>query len=72
MIGELLSALGLDIDSGIGSSIHFFIYDVIKIMILLCSEIYSEGYQMQIDILPNNVYAVGDDRCKGVCSYEIL
>ena len=34
LIGELLSALGLDIDSGSGSSIHFFIYDVIKIMIL--------------------------------------
>ena len=32
LIGELLSALGLDIDSGIGSSIHFFIYDVIKII----------------------------------------
>lgn len=27
---------------------------------------------MQIDILPNNVYTVGNDRYKGVGSYEIL
>lgn len=39
---------------------------------LLCSEISSEGYQMLIDIIPNNVYTVGNDRCKGVGSYEIL
>ena len=32
---------------------------------LFCSEIYSEGYQTQIDILPKNVYTVGNDRCKG-------
>lgn len=44
LIGELLSALGLDIDSGIGSSIHFFIYDVIKIMILLCLLIFVISY----------------------------
>ena len=25
-----------------------------------------------MDILPNNVYTVGDDRYEGVCSYEIL
>ena len=44
LIGELLSALGLDIDSGIGSSIHFFIYDVIKITILLCLLIFVISY----------------------------
>ena len=44
LIGELLSALGLDIDSGIGSSIHFFIYDVIKILILLCLLIFVISY----------------------------
>lgn len=44
LIGELLSALGLDIDSGIGSGIHFFIYDVIKIMILLCLLIFVISY----------------------------
>ena len=44
LIGELLSALGLDIDSGICSSIHFFIYDVIKITILLCLLIFVISY----------------------------
>ena len=44
LIGELLSALGLDIDSRIGSGIHFFIYDVIKIMILLCLLIFVISY----------------------------
>ena len=42
--GELLSAIGLDIDSRIGSSIHFFIYDVIKITILLCLLIFVISY----------------------------
>lgn len=31
LIGGLLSASGLDIESRIGGSIQFFIYDVIKI-----------------------------------------
>ena len=44
LIGELLSALGLDIDSRIGSGIHFFIYDVIKITILLCLLIFVISY----------------------------
>ena len=44
LIVELLSALGLDIDSRIGSGIHFFIYDVIKITILLCLLIFVISY----------------------------
>ncbi len=44
LTGELLSAIGLDIDSRIGSSIHFFIYDVIKITILLCLLIFVISY----------------------------
>lgn len=36
LVGNLLKALGQDLDTRIGSSIHFFIYDVIKITILLC------------------------------------
>ena len=44
LIGEFLSALGLDIDSRIGSGIHFFIYDVIKITILLCLLIFVISY----------------------------
>ena len=36
LIGNGLSQLGLDIDSRLGGSIQFFLYDVIKITILLC------------------------------------
>ena len=36
LIGKGLSQLGLDIDSRLGGSIQFFLYDVIKITILLC------------------------------------
>ena len=34
-IGNMLSGLGLDIDGRLGGSIQFFIYDTIKIFILL-------------------------------------
>lgn len=34
-IGSLLQSIGLDLNSRIGGSIQFFIYDVIKIMVLL-------------------------------------
>lgn len=44
LTGKLLSGLGLDIESKIGSSIHFFIYDVIKITSLLCLLIYLISY----------------------------
>ena len=36
LIGNLLGALGLDTTSRIGGSVQFFLYDVIKITILLC------------------------------------
>lgn len=35
LIGKLLAACGLDIDSRIGGSIQFFLYDIVKIMVLL-------------------------------------
>lgn len=35
-IGRLLSLIGLDINTRVGGSIHFFLYDVIKISVLLC------------------------------------
>ena len=44
LIGWLLSALGLDTDSRIGFGIHFFIYDVIKITVLLCLLIFVISY----------------------------
>lgn len=35
LIARLLNACGLDTDGGIGGSVQFFIYDMIKIMVLL-------------------------------------
>lgn len=36
LLGVGLSALGLDVNGRIGGSIQFFIYDVLKITVLLC------------------------------------
>ena len=36
LVGRGLGALGLDISSRIGGSVQFFIYDVLKIVVLLC------------------------------------
>lgn len=44
LIGKLLNAAGLDISSRIGGSVQFFIYDVLKITILLCFLIYMISY----------------------------
>lgn len=44
LIGKLLSAMGLDINTKIGGSVHFFVYDVIKITMLLCVLIYLISY----------------------------
>ena len=44
LIGNLLNALGLDITGRIGGSIQFFIYDVIKIVVLLCELIFIISY----------------------------
>ena len=43
-IGRLLSSLGIDISSQLGGSIRFFIYDVIKITVLLCVLIFMISY----------------------------
>ena len=43
-IGRLLSMLGLDTGSRISGSIQFFIYDVIKITVLLCVLIFLISY----------------------------
>lgn len=44
LIGDILSSFGLDITSRIGGSIQFFIYDVIKIVVLLCLLIFLISY----------------------------
>lgn len=44
LIGNGVSRLGLDINSRLGGSVHFFLYDVIKITILLCLLIFVISY----------------------------
>ncbi len=44
VVGMGLNALGLDINDRIGGSIQFFIYDVIKIVVLLCALIFAISY----------------------------
>ena len=44
LVASLLTAIGLDINSPWGGSIHFFIYDVIKILILLGVLIFIISY----------------------------
>lgn len=44
IIGSALSAVGVDIESRIGGSVQFFIYDVVKITILLCALIFLISY----------------------------
>lgn len=44
LIGKVITALGLDITGKLGGSIHFFVYDVIKIVFLLCMLIFIISY----------------------------
>lgn len=44
VIGNGISAVGLDVSSRVGGSIQFFIYDVIKITVLLCFLIFVISY----------------------------
>lgn len=44
LIGNGLSLIGLDINQRLGGSIQFFIYDVVKITILLCFLIFVISY----------------------------
>ena len=44
MIGDLLSLLGLNTASQLGGSVQFFVYDVIKITVLLCFLIFVISY----------------------------
>lgn len=43
-IGDLLSVLGLDVNTRVGGSVQFFLYDVIKIMVLLGFLIFIISY----------------------------
>lgn len=44
LLGMGLSALGLDVNGRIGGSVQFFIYDVLKITVLLCGLIFAISY----------------------------
>ena len=44
LFGRLLTALGLDITGKLGGFLHFFLYDVIKIVALLCTLIFVISY----------------------------
>lgn len=44
IIGDALIGMGVDISTPVGGSIHFFIYDVTKITILLCTLIFIISY----------------------------
>ncbi|MGT2750117.1 permease [Streptococcus orisasini] len=44
LVGKILSSLGLDLESRLGGSLQFFVYDVIKITILLCVLIFIISY----------------------------
>ena len=40
LVGSLMTALGLDISTRLGGSVQFFVYDIIKITVLLCTLIF--------------------------------
>ena len=44
LVGELLTLFGMDLSTKLGSVIQFFIYDTIKIVILLCILIFLISY----------------------------
>ena len=44
LIGNLLTSFGININERLGGTIHFFIYDVIKIIVLLCTLIFMISY----------------------------
>lgn len=44
LIGKALSGIGIDINSKFGEGLHFFIYDVTKIIILLCILVFIISY----------------------------
>lgn len=44
LTGKGLSALGLDITTRLGGSVQFFLYDVMKITVLLCTLIFAISY----------------------------
>ena len=56
LAGNLLSALGIDVESPLGGGLQFFLYDVVKIAILLCALIFLISY-VQSYFPPENCIA---------------
>ncbi|MDE7030745.1 MAG: permease, partial [Lachnospiraceae bacterium] len=44
LIGDVLSRLGFDISGRLGGGVQFFLYDTIKITLLLCLLIFVISY----------------------------
>lgn len=44
LLAQLLTAAGVDVQSALGGSLNFFLYDVIKITVLLCLLIFMISY----------------------------
>lgn len=44
LVGTLLGAVGLDVTGRVGGSVQFFLYDVVKITVLLCALIFVISY----------------------------
>ncbi len=44
LVGNMLTSFGMDISTPMGGSLQFFIYDVIKIIVLLCTLIFIISY----------------------------
>ncbi|MEA4972460.1 MAG: permease [Candidatus Metalachnospira sp.] len=44
LIGKMLTSMGIDLSGRIGGSVQFFIYDVVKITVLLCLLIFIISY----------------------------
>lgn len=44
LVSRVLTSAGLDVSGKIGGSVHFFVYDVIKIAVLLCVLIFVVSY----------------------------
>ena len=71
LLGEGLSRLGLDITGRLGGSVQFFLYDVLKITVLLCCLIFVISYgstaqfgkSIRPKILPHTKVIKGREYC---------
>lgn len=60
LIGSLLSACGLDTSSRLGGSVQFFLFDIIKIMVLLGILIFVISYVQSFSLPKERKRSSGD------------